>query len=212
MDPLTLGFLAASAAGLGGSIYSAKSAKREAEKNREFQERMSSTAHQRGVQDLIKAGLHPMLGASGGASSPGGAVAQVPDMGEAASRAVGTALQVKQVQANIDLTESQAAKTRAETADLATLGASGRYRLLSSQADIAELDARQRHQLFDTVIKQANAQLDLTTSSARGAKARAALDEMDKARAMNAKELEEWLKGGTPGVRLFIEVLRGLRR
>lgn len=49
---------------------------KEAEKNRNWQEYMSNTAHQREVQDLIKAGLNPVLSASlGGSSTPSGATA-----------------------------------------------------------------------------------------------------------------------------------------
>lgn len=44
----------------------------EAEKNRAWQEKMSSTAHQREVQDLIKAGINPMIGSQTGASTPSG--------------------------------------------------------------------------------------------------------------------------------------------
>ncbi len=48
----------------------------EAQKNRDFQKMMSDTAHQREVEDLLKAGLNPVLSATlGGSSTPSGATA-----------------------------------------------------------------------------------------------------------------------------------------
>ena len=50
--------------------------KQEAKALRDWQERMSNTAHQREMEDLRKAGLNPILtGKYGGASTPSGAMA-----------------------------------------------------------------------------------------------------------------------------------------
>lgn len=90
----------------------------EAAKNREFQERMSSTSHQREVEDLRKAGLNPILSAGGGgASSPSGAMPNIRSIAEGASAsATGVArmaADLGKIKADTALSKQQTKNTKA---------------------------------------------------------------------------------------------------
>lgn len=101
--------------------------------NRDWQERMSNSAYQRGMDDMRKAGLNPMLAyAQGGASTPSNQAAQVgaasasgfgQAIGQIAGFGINTAqrnIQLNQQQAmnesTIKLQETQAAQNAANTA------------------------------------------------------------------------------------------------
>lgn len=124
-DPLTMAAIAAPVVGgllgfAGQEQANAANAK-QAELNRNFQERMSSTAYQRAVKDMMAAGLNPALAYQQGASSsPSGAQARMENslapLGGGVSTAVQTAAQIELVKAQTQKTVVEAQQISLESA------------------------------------------------------------------------------------------------
>ena len=118
-NPFSWSSMIPSAVGAVGSYLGAeqtnKASAEQAQKQMDFQERMSSSAHQREVKDLIAAGLNPMLSAKlGGASSPAGAMAPVQNV---LGQATASASQNYQLESQAKLIRAQETNTLAQ-ADL----------------------------------------------------------------------------------------------
>lgn len=111
MDPITGAALTTGILSTAGGLASNAANRREAQRNRNFQERMSSTAVQRSVRDYQAAGLNPALAYNQTASSPSGSIGNQED---AVSKGVSSGMSAKQMLANLELTKAQTDKASAE--------------------------------------------------------------------------------------------------
>jgi hypothetical protein len=114
--PLLTAALPSAIAGVGslvGGLLGNRARRNEAQRDRQFQERMSNTAWQRAVADMEAAGINPAVAYSKGpASSPGGAMAQQSDV---LSPAVSSAMAAKRLQADLDNIKAQNELLEAQT-------------------------------------------------------------------------------------------------
>lgn len=98
-----------------GSVVTGLFSAREANKNRDFQREMSDTSYQRGVADMRAAGLNPILAAKlGGASTPGGAMATIPDLGATMVSAKQAETAETQMESNVEKQSMEIEKLAAD--------------------------------------------------------------------------------------------------
>jgi len=136
-----------------GSSRTNRANAKEAQRNRDFQERMSNTAHQREVTDLRAAGLNPILSATGGASSPGGAMAKFTDE---IGPAVSSAMAARRLKEELNVQKKQ-----------------------QQQLDAQTYETQSKEALNDTLIEESEVRQKLTNEQGRTQRALADSAEID---------------------------------
>lgn len=125
---------------------------RQAQLNRDFEERMSSTSYQRAVADMRAAGLNPALAyQQGGASSPSGSTAhldnELASAGSGAREAATTFQTIANLKAQRGSIEAATDKTHAEAAQI-RLESAARLQQIESQSLLNRSSATKINELL----------------------------------------------------------------
>lgn len=181
------GALATSLIGGAASAYGQYQANKEnrklAKEQMDFQERMSSTAHQRQVKDLRAAGLNPILSANSGASSPAGATAT---MENALEKGVSSAIESRRLKKEMDAVDSQTSLNRAQES-----AAESQALLTTNSAKVAKEQ-----------LKQLESQTDAVRSESKLRKTQAEIDNMMAIPDAIGSRVKSFIEGGNSAKQL----------
>lgn len=199
--------IAAAAIGAFGQHQSNAMNVRLAREQMKFQERMSSTAHQRAASDLRAAGINPLLAAGGvGASSPVGASTRIES---SAAAGLHSGLSARRQQKELELLDAQiqrevtaAQLNNAHIFETTSL-VPGRVNELNSRVRLTDLDSETKTRLLAFVAQEAGARIARDLSSALASRSSAALHDaesilkrfqQDEFRNMSTAQKDWWLR------------------
>lgn len=187
------------------------SREQQAMRQMQFQERMSSTAYQRAMQDMREAGLNPMLAAKvGPASSPVGAMANIQDIGTPAAQAATSAYQASTQR---DVGESQVELNKEQKIVALNTGQKIAQETLNArtQGDVIAQTVR----LLKEQISQVGAQaalsrenIKLIAEQIKKTKAEAIIMSID---AVSTQKIDQLAAGGNSAMQLFSLLIKALK-